>query len=61
MFPKNIFTLQLNIGKHAVSVAGLYTWNQLPVTTKYSETVDIFYKLQNMFEIAFPPKMLVFQ
>ena len=43
--------------KHAFLLAAPTTWNQPPITTKSSETMDSFRtNLKTyMFEIAFPP------
>ena len=47
----------LNTGKRACFVATLAVWNQLPITTKSSETIATSHKnlKTDLFEIAFPP------
>ena len=40
---------KLNIDKRAFSVAAPIIWNQLPITIKFSESVDTFHKKLNIF------------
>jgi len=49
----------LNIDKHAFSVAVPTIWNQLPVAVTSSEAVAAFHQKVKtyLFEIAYPPQM----